>query len=184
MAYRVFDDKRLLEPPVKRAAYSDRMALLMAEMSKLAYVRFENLQAADPEHRGGLDRVLASIKAAPDDARALDILETLVRDEGGTYQATSREALEKFLDIAGYSLVDTYDHKDTQAFLAVNDPDKLAGGAEKIAVLSFRGTEKNVGDIKTDLNLGNKTVDGVRVTAKRGGKALKVIVAFEAKRDV
>ncbi len=36
-----FKYKELLEPPVKRAAYSDRTAWLMAEMSRLAYMKFE-----------------------------------------------------------------------------------------------------------------------------------------------
>lgn len=37
-----FKHKELLSPPIKRAAYSDRTAWLMAEMSKLAYLPFEN----------------------------------------------------------------------------------------------------------------------------------------------
>ena len=36
-----FDQKELLQPPVGRAAYSDRTAWLMAEMSRLAYLKFE-----------------------------------------------------------------------------------------------------------------------------------------------
>ena len=36
-----FAEKSLLAPPVKRAAYSDRTAWLMAELSRLAYERFE-----------------------------------------------------------------------------------------------------------------------------------------------
>jgi len=36
-----FEYERLLEPPVARAAYSDRTAWLMAEMSRLAYAKFE-----------------------------------------------------------------------------------------------------------------------------------------------
>lgn len=39
MAY--FKHKELLNPPVARAAYSDRTAWLMAEMARLAYVKFE-----------------------------------------------------------------------------------------------------------------------------------------------
>ena len=39
--YRVFSNPSLLEIPTKRPAWSDRTALLMAEMSKLAYYRFE-----------------------------------------------------------------------------------------------------------------------------------------------
>ncbi len=37
-----FQHKELLAPPVRRAAYSDRTAWLMAEMSRLAYVKFED----------------------------------------------------------------------------------------------------------------------------------------------
>ena len=36
-----FDHEELLKPPIKRAAYSDRTAWLMAKMSKLAYLPFE-----------------------------------------------------------------------------------------------------------------------------------------------
>lgn len=37
-----FNDKNLLNPPIARAAYSDRTAWLMAEFSRLAYVMFES----------------------------------------------------------------------------------------------------------------------------------------------
>ncbi len=37
----VFDEKSLLAAPVRRAAYSDRTAWLMAAMSELAYFKFE-----------------------------------------------------------------------------------------------------------------------------------------------
>ena len=37
-----FKFKKLLNPPVARAAYSDRTAWLMAEMSNLAYIKFES----------------------------------------------------------------------------------------------------------------------------------------------
>jgi len=36
-----FEYEQLLQPPIKRAAYSDRTAWLMAKMSKLAYLPFE-----------------------------------------------------------------------------------------------------------------------------------------------
>jgi triacylglycerol lipase len=35
------DEQRLLDPPIARAVYSDRMAWIMAKMAKLAYVEFE-----------------------------------------------------------------------------------------------------------------------------------------------
>ena len=47
-----FENEILLTPPVKRVAYSDRSALLMAEMSRLAYFKFkgsvELLQSPKP----------------------------------------------------------------------------------------------------------------------------------------
>jgi triacylglycerol lipase len=36
-----FSNSKLLKTPGKRAAYSDRTAYMMAEMSRLAYFRFE-----------------------------------------------------------------------------------------------------------------------------------------------
>ncbi len=41
MSSKYFEHEELLSPPVKRAAYSDRTAWLMAKMSKLAYLPFE-----------------------------------------------------------------------------------------------------------------------------------------------
>ena len=37
-----FNYKELLKPPIARAAYSDRTAWFLAEMSKIAYLKFEN----------------------------------------------------------------------------------------------------------------------------------------------
>ena len=42
MDIQYFKYKELLSMPIRRAAYSDRTAWLMAEMAKLAYIKFEN----------------------------------------------------------------------------------------------------------------------------------------------
>lgn len=42
MSKKYFEYEELLSSPIKRAAYSDRTAWLMAKMSKLAYLPFEN----------------------------------------------------------------------------------------------------------------------------------------------
>ena len=44
-----FKYKDLLDPPILRAAYSDRTAWLMAEMSRLAYTKFEDSEAKKDE---------------------------------------------------------------------------------------------------------------------------------------
>jgi len=45
-----FKYKELLSPPILRAAYSDRTAWLMAEMSKLAYFKFEDTELDKLKH--------------------------------------------------------------------------------------------------------------------------------------
>ena len=44
------DTKELLKPPVGRAAYSDRIAWLMAEMSRLAYLKFEGHSSGERKY--------------------------------------------------------------------------------------------------------------------------------------
>jgi hypothetical protein len=169
MPYQPFSDERLLAPPVKRAAYSDRMALLMAEMSLLAYTSFESPDPPEPSEQSELEAVLASIRSAPTDADALDLLAGLSRDDKGVYRDSSASTLRALLDRGGFTLVNTYDSApksdgtDTQAFLAKNNPAATGGGAEKIAVLAFRGTEGKLADIKSDANMLPVKVNKVNV---------------------
>lgn len=94
-----FGYTKLLSPPIRRAAYSDRTAWLMAEMSRLAYLLFEK-----------------------DDSE-----------------------LKSALSKANFELMRFFDCEGTQAFLATRDADKMA-------VLAFRGTQKeDPKDIITDL---------------------------------
>lgn len=95
-----FQHKKLLSPPIRRAAYSDRTAWMMAEMSRLAYLKFEN----------------------------------------------STDGLKAALAKAGFTLIEPcFNTGGTQAFLAKREEDKMA-------VLAFRGTEKeDPRDIIADL---------------------------------
>ena len=94
-----FRHKDLLETPVRRAAYSDRTAWLMAEMSRLAYSKFEE----------------------------------------------DKTELETALAEADFLLVQLFNREGTQAFLAKRESDKMA-------ILAFRGTEKeDPRDIIADL---------------------------------
>lgn len=70
--YEEFSDREFIRPPVKRAAYSDRMAFLMAEMSSLAYKPFLDPQEPDQGHEMELDRVIEDIKNA-DEAEAVSL---------------------------------------------------------------------------------------------------------------
>lgn len=91
-----FAYQNLLSPPVRRAAYSDRTAWLMAECARLAYYPFEQ----------------------------------------------NREAIIAALKQGGFELCQCFDRGGTQAYLAQRSD---------LAVLAFRGTQKDLRDIITDL---------------------------------
>ena len=66
--HEVFNIPRLLRIPTKRAAWSDRTALLMAEMSKIAYYKFELDADGNSLPQTDLDDVWARLIAPADEA--------------------------------------------------------------------------------------------------------------------
>lgn len=147
-----FASRKLLRPPIMRAAYSDRTAWLLAEMSRLAYERFEPLESFD-----ALAGKLANLSD-------VDSVKKELTDYLGKLSARSEPGLvtlKSALKVADFELVETFNSGGTQAFLAMRSVDR-------IAVLAFRGTEKNLADIETDLNArfyahnGSRVHDGFR----------------------
>ena len=134
--------EHLIEPPVRRAAYSDRTAWLMAVMSLLAYVRFE-APAPLSELAGKLAREMNENKIR---ARLAEMLSS----DDFTKQ---QQELEEDLDELGFELVHTYSVSipfvaDTQAMLAKLTLDNRA----PMLVLAFRGTESTkIEDIRADV---------------------------------
>ena len=131
------DTKELLKPPVGRAAYSDRTAWLMAEMSRLAYLKFEGTAAA----RESIVDDLAELTDKAAIGAKLQEFEQLLLSSGD-----QREALESELRGTDFHLLRTFNSRDTQAILATREK------PERLAILAFRGTEASFGDIKADLN--------------------------------
>ena len=66
-----FSNAELLKTPGKRAAYSDRTAYMMAEMSRLAYFRFEGGQ--------NITEILESIKKLTSDSSKLAGVEAILK---------------------------------------------------------------------------------------------------------
>ena len=143
MAKKFYFVEQLSSPPIKRAAYSDRTAWLMAVMSSLAYIRFEQptpieelagILAEETEKRKIESRLLALLAAENKDQNKAD----LVSD----------------LNELGFELVRAFSVSipfvvDTQAFLAK----RTRNGEDPMLVLAFRGTEpKKPADIKADLH--------------------------------
>ncbi len=89
-------DKRLLSTPVGRAAYSDRTAWLMAEMSALAYEKFESR----PEL---LDEICERLVEMDSPKGIREEIETFVQE----YLEPSRkglDSLQESLSDAGFKL--------------------------------------------------------------------------------
>lgn len=134
--------KSLTSPPIKRAAYSDRTAWLMAVMSSLAYVRFEQPMQ--------LEALAGDLAKERDELRIAEKLRALLKGEN---RDQLKASLDSDLKSLGFELVNTYNVSiprvvDTQAFLA-----KLTTeGRTPFLVLAFRGTEPSkAADIKSDV---------------------------------
>jgi len=127
---------RILPPPPRRAAYSDRTAFVMASMAHLAYFKFEEL---DEEEQKNLGELLGS----------------------GNFTNKEKE-FDQLLNTGGFALIKTFvsawinkdsstADTDTQAFLAKN---------ADYAVLAFRGSQEKK-DFVTDAKaLKTKVVEG------------------------
>ena len=143
-----------LGPPTKRAAFSDRMALLLAHLSQLAYVEFDKPEEADRAKQTELDRVIENILNADSDvARRTALLDFTDKSDTVDFGPTDGE-LERSLDAIGLELVKKYDDRgvDIQAFLA-RRPHSGEQDKDGFAVLSFRGTTQNIADWKTNLDI-------------------------------
>jgi len=142
-----FAEKSLMTPPTERAAFSDRQAYVCAELSKLAYFRFE----------GGhtIDEILDVAREIFGESDKLTLLEQQVRTMlAGSPEATldSQEALRKILDAAGFKLTATFNEQGTQAFLCTRLIKRDGRPDKQTAYLAFRGTEpKEFQDIRTDI---------------------------------
>ncbi len=139
-----FDKKDLLTSPVSRAAYSDRTAWLMAEMSRLAYFKFEGDDA--------LETLADNLMKLNNKSEFIKQAKAAISSLTGT-KGDAKAKLASYLSEAHFKVIEVFNEKGTQAFLATRESDKMA-------VLAFRGTEMNVGDIKTDLKTTVIDIDG------------------------
>lgn len=133
-----FANKGLMVSPTKRAAYSDRTSYLMAEMSRLAYFKFEG--------GNNLDEIIEQVKKLIPENEKLPALEALIKARvQSSTEKESKAILTGILDENGFTLVETFNDSGTgaQAFLCERP-------SQDMAILAFRGTELNLKDIKAD----------------------------------
>lgn len=155
-----FGTKELLDPPTARAAFSDRQAYVCAEMSKLAYFKFEGGHS--------LDEALEIVRSLLGDSEKFDQLREQLGTVLGSEPSGAEEgeaALQKILTEVGFHLEAVFSEEGTQAFLCTRKPAE-EGSEKTVAFLAFRGTEpRSFTDIKTDVKadlvevkLGNNNV--------------------------
>lgn len=138
-----FTDAALVNTlPLKRAAYSDRTAWIMSEISRLAYERLPNEIA--------VTNVVDEIKAAIEQGTYETILEGLVsrlQQHGASVESQIVDVLSR----AHFDLVASYSVDGTEAIVA-----KLESfpGFSGMLVLAFRGTQKSLDDIQVDAKAG------------------------------
>jgi len=142
-------------PPVKRAAYSDRTAWILAEISRLVY------EPLPPEVT--VKAYMDEIDEAVRKGEYRDLVEAVIHKamHGGVETASIvADALRQ----ADFELLESFCVNGTEALLArLSHAEKGAG----MVVLAFRGTQPSIRDVLTDIKADLiAAVDGGR--AHRG----------------
>ena len=134
------EDQKLLSPPLKRPAYSDRMAYVLAELADLAYYQFENTNAL-------LNDAIRDLKQIEleDETSVREFLDSFAANMMSGKRINPNR-LSSILQKSGFTLVDTINVKGTQGFVCIRD----VKGEQPYVVISFRGTEKKISDWLTD----------------------------------
>ena len=146
----LYMDTKIEPPPVFRAAYSDRMAWLMANMAKMAYIRFDNGRDRDETDQDFIARRKSERRRLDFCLKSSQYRDNEDTDDKNTHPGLLFELVKIF---------DTTENKthttETQAFLAK---------CEAFAVLSFRGTEPSRwSDVLTDLKAIRRTTKAGKV---------------------
>ena len=144
-----FDVRELLTPPpITRAAYSDRTAWIMAELSRLVY---EPL----PEEVS-VTHLVGEIRQAVEKDESRDTVEALVRRAIESGKEVSSD-ISTILEQHNFEFLEGYSRSGTEAFLArLNHVD----GSGQMLILVFRGTQPNVRDVLTDIKADLVTAPG------------------------
>ncbi|WP_045855647.1 lipase family protein [Teredinibacter purpureus] len=151
-----FQSKLLMSPPSSRAAFSDRRAWLLAELSRLSYFPFE----------GGnhLENFTAQVEHVVDNTvlRAKVIaIAAITLGDAPMLRSAAEQSFSAILTDHGFTLVGTFSENETQGFVAKKD---------NAAYLIYRGSE-SLGDIKSCLR-------GVLTKAELNGITAEVHSGF------
>jgi len=161
-----FSKPELLEsPPVKRAAYSDRMAWIMAELARLVYDQLP----AEMTSNALLEKVKKAV-TENDDQSVLQIIAEVQGASTGKGQSELEQALQR----GGLEFLESFAKNGTEAMLVKLSP---KGDYAGMLVVVFRGTQPNIKDVSTDIKTD-------LVDARGGGRVHRgFIEAFDLVED-
>ena len=145
-----FNELATMSVPVKRAAYSDRTAWIMAILAELAYTPF------DEESKQTILSLAEELAKLTEQDKIVERLTAFQKILAGINSASDTEAdknkgLKAALEVGGFELAGDVLHKpetDTQGYVAYRRDDKGTG----MAVICFRGT-KQIKDWMTNLDI-------------------------------
>jgi hypothetical protein len=130
----------LIHPPLKRAAYSDRTAWILASLSHLIYSSLPGEQEIDSL----VDKIIQSAKQESKSQLDLLIREGIVANSnkgGSVFEELSR--------VESFSFIRAFNNGGTQAFLASL---KMQAESDEMLILIFRGTQTSAyEDVLTDM---------------------------------
>jgi len=142
-----FSEKSLLKAPVERAAFSDRQAYVCAELSRLAYYKFEGGQA--------IEEILQFARPFIGEGGKYKLFEAelLSRYSDDSFdRGSALVAFKQILNAAGFARVQVFSRQGTQGFFCTRTFWNEARGSKTVAYLAFRGTEpRKIADIRTDV---------------------------------
>jgi len=146
-------DQELLKKvlPIKRAAYSDRTAYLMAEISRLVYENLPNeVSIIDLVHE-----IKENIKKDSDDNALKQLIERAISNE------SNDDVMKSALSSINLSLEKPFSVGGTEAILVKIAPDETFDG---MLILAFRGTQLSARDIISDIKANlTPAPDGGRI---------------------
>ena len=158
-----FSDTALTQaPPVKRAAYSDRVAWILAEISRLVY---EPLPIETT-----VTSLVKEIKSAVENGDSENIVEALIKK--GIQSSVDNNLLIEILRKADFDFLESFAVDGTEAMLVKLNPYE---GFDGMLILAFRGTQPSIKDVVTDLRAD-------LVSARGGGRVHRGF--FEAYQKV
>jgi hypothetical protein len=144
-----FESPELIhQPPVLRAAYSDRTAWILAELSRLVYEKLPKEKQID-------EFVKEIIKAASSSKGPELVRELVTRSQQRGNQVS--DEFEKILNNVGIELIDSFSISDPLAdsqAIMVRLGTNETPISQQMLILAFRGTEvKKISDIASDLRV-------------------------------